>query len=78
MKFYDKIKRNGTAAIVLFIFFVIFGFILTIHMSEVSHGIPVMIGPVSLIVGTSIDTATNVLVLLIVFLVMYTFLLRKV
>lgn len=79
MKLSEKIRKNGVAAIVLCIFFIIFGFILTIHFSESGDlsGIPVMIGPVSILVGTSMDTATNVLVLLIVFLVMYAFLWRR-
>ena len=58
---------------------VIFGFILTIRLSETENqtGHHVMLGPVSFLVGTSMDTLTNVVVMMIVILVMYVFLWRK-
>ncbi|MBO4302074.1 hypothetical protein J5839_01850 [Methanosarcinaceae archaeon] len=75
----DRIKKNGTAILMFLIFLVIFGFILTIRLSETENqtGHHVMLGPVSFLVGTSMDTLTNVVVMMIVILVMYVFLWRK-
>lgn len=77
MKIQDKIAKNGVLFIILGIAFVIIGFLLTVELAEDPNfaGI-IMIGPLPIIFGTSIETLTNVLVLSVIFLVFYAFLWR--
>ncbi len=77
MKIQDKIAKNGVLFIILGIAFVIIGFLLTFELAEDPNfaGI-IMIGPLPIIFGTSIETLTNVLVLSVIFLVFYAFLWR--
>jgi|GEM_PF-6663088 len=77
MKIQEKIARNGVILISLLIAFVIIGFLLTIELAEdPSFAGIIMIGPLPIIFGTSIETLVNVLVLSIIFLVFYAFLWR--
>lgn len=78
MKIQEKFAKNGVTFIIVGIAFLIIGFLLTIKLSEDPEiaGI-IMIGPLPIIVGTSIETLTNVLVLAIISLIFYAFLWRK-